>query len=164
MLSRVHDWLLRFVKSDWILNLLGILSFAVVIAVLFIALGTSGAVSAVDDGNTVQGCRSSYAALVTDARTQFDIARSDRDSVRAEADTLLLQLARAAILGDSERVEELDDLLVPVESKLVTAEEKVDRADAHLIAANDDYQAAIERSNQDRDEFVQECRTDGVSS
>lgn len=122
---------------------------------------TSNAAHEVQRGNDLAACRSSYAAQVTEARTAFDIARSQRDSADAEADVVVLELAIAAIFGDDDTVARLRDRLPAMRQVILDRNADVADADDALIAANDIYQAALERSRSDPDGFLAACKEDG---
>lgn len=142
-----------------------VLMLSAVVAVLVI-LGTPAVINAsstVDEvvrGNQFDSCRSTAAAKVTDKRTEFDIARSDRDSVRADADTLLLALSRAALFGEEDRLADLSAQIDETDARLQEAQDRVDEADSALLDANDAYQAAIALSRQDPERFLANCRKD----
>lgn len=139
-----------------------VLALCAVVAVLVI-LGTPAVINAsstvdeVERGNELTGCRSAYSSTVTDKRTEFDIARSHRDTADTVVDITVLDLAQAAIFGDRARVRELEGQLPALRTKVAEANEVVIEADAALIKANEDYQAAVELSRSDPDRFIAAC-------
>lgn len=133
------------------------------IVVVLIGLGTPAVISTSNTTSEVRkstelaGCRSAYAAEVTDRRTEFDIARSHRDTAAAVVNLTLLELAQAAIFGDDTRVQELEAQLPALREAVRDANEAVADADAALIAANQVYQDAIALSRSDPEQFLADC-------
>lgn len=134
------------------------------IVVVLIALGTPALISTsnttreVRDGTELSGCRSSYAADVTDRRTEFDIARSHRDTAASQVNITLLELAQSAIFGDDARVRELEGQLSGLRQAVADANVKVSEADEALIDANDIYQGAVTLSRDNPDAFLIACK------
>lgn len=135
-----------------------------VLVVVLIGLGTptvlrtSNAAQEVRHGNDIASCRSAYAAAVTEKRTNFDIARSHRDTSAAIVNLTLLELAQAALFGDDATVDELQRQLPALRQEVREANESVAAADEALIDANDTYQAALEQSRSDPDAFLASCQ------
>jgi hypothetical protein len=158
----ISDRLLDRLKADWVTTTLGILTAGVVIltfagAVLY-GPDIVNSTNAVERGTDLTGCRSSYNAEVTDRRTAFDIARSERDTVDSEADVLLLSLAENSIFGNGDRIDDLREQIVPKRIELAEHNERVKAADAALIEANAAYQEAIALSRDDPEGFVADCK------
>lgn len=134
------------------------------IVVVLIALGTPAVISTsnttreVRDSTELSGCRSSYSADVTDRRTEFDIARSHRDTAAALVNLSLLELAQSAIFGDDVRVREIEAQLPELRERVRDANAAVGQADAELIEANDIYQAAVALSRTNADRFLAQCK------
>lgn len=139
-----------------VLALCALVAFLVILGTPAV-INASSTVDEVSRGNQLAACRSTSSAAVTDKRTEFDIARSDRDSVRADADTLLLALSRAAIFGDRDRVRDLAAQIDATDARLQEAQAKVDKADQALLDANAAYQDAIALSRQDPEGFLTDC-------
>lgn len=150
-----------YLKSDWVTAML-VAATAVVVALTFVGAvlllpNILRSTNSVRDDIELTGCRSSYSADVTDARVAFDLARSERDTVDADADVILLELAEAAVFGDREHVDELRIFLAPLRDELKRLNDEVNNANAALADANDRYQEAVIRSRTDPKSFIASC-------
>lgn len=156
------DKVLDRLKSPHLTTWLGIATMVVVIITFALAAlygpDILNSTTAVEEGTNLTGCRSSYSAVVTDKRTEFDIARSHRDNAASEVNLVLLELAQAALFGDDAKVAELEGTLPGLRQAVRTANDMVLEADAALIAANDDYQVAVALSRDDPAAFIAACR------
>lgn len=155
------DRVLAWLDRPGLMKAMGLLTVGIVLGtlVLVVLYGPDilNSTSAVKDGTELTGCRSSYSAEVTDRRTEFDIARSHRDSAASEVNLVLLELAQAAIFGDDSKVAELQGQLPGLRQEVRIANVAVAEADAALIEANDIYQDAVALSRDDPAQFLADC-------
>lgn len=113
----------------------------------------------VRDGNLLASCRASYSAEVTNRRTIFDLARSQRDDALSNVDLLTNEITEEAIFGrDEARIEELRALLPGARDAVVDANARVRQATLDLNDANSVYQEKVALSRIDPRTFLEECK------
>lgn len=106
----------------------------------------------------IQGCRSQSNAMVTAARTEFDVARAMRDT---EATRLSLLIAEGLVdiaIGDTDHLRELIPAIEDARRAVATAEDEVVEATAVLRSEQDRHADATQLSITDLDAYLRACR------
>jgi hypothetical protein len=140
-------------KTDRRLTVLVWMSFGVLLALtLFALFGYPRIVQSAADSNAIRvsselsGCRAGY-------RASIDRASADLDGAKATLEATTFRGLVAVVLNDDTTlqsiVEQADDLNAAV-----------DRAQAALEQAVTDYEALIQQSRQDPDQFLDQCHRD----
>ena len=149
--------------SPRVTDALGWLTLIVVILVAIVSVayfpGIFSRTNDVRDGNLLASCRASYSAEVTNRRTLFDVARSQRDDALSRVDLLTNEITEEAIFGQDEtRIAELRGLLPDARDAVVDANVRVREATLELNEANATYQDKVLLSRTDSAIFLQECK------
>lgn len=133
------------------------------VVVLLVGLGTPAVISTsnttqkVVDGTNLNACRAQANAKVTDARTGFDVARSQRDTLATHLTGDLVEGLVAAVTDDDARLEQIVVEIPKVRADVDAAEQRVVEATKHLRDVADDYAAAVVQSREDPAAFLDEC-------
>lgn len=149
--------------SPKITNVLGWMTLIVVILVAVISAAYFPNIitrtNEVRDGNMLDSCRAFYSAEVTNRRTQFDVARSQRDDALSFVDLLTNEITEEVIFGEDEaRITELRALLPGARDAVVDANVRVRAATRDLNEANATFQDKVLLSRTDPVAFIQECK------
>lgn len=132
---------------DWRINVVIALT---VLVVAFLAVGTPAVIQSsnttrqIQRGNDLQACRSIANADVTRARATLDERGVD-------SDVLINRFVEAVIARDTETLRSLRDQLPDIRSALVAAADD-------LRSKTDLYNAAVQLSSQDPDQFLTNCQ------
>lgn len=143
-------------RVTWVLFLSG-----VVVALL--ALGTPAVINASSTADEVarndrlDACRAAYGAAVTDARTEFDIARSARDTAATELDVLTNLGWQAIFTDDGPTGQQVLSELPNARDLVREGEQHVAAATAALSEAATTYVAQVDISRTDPDGFLETC-------
>lgn len=133
------------------------------IVVVLIALGTPAVISTSNTTDEVRrngditGCRSELNAGVTEARTEFDVARSERDTATTELNLLTNAGLQAAVTDDDDGLAEIASQLTAARAEVTAAEAVVVAATAHLREVSADFADAISLSRDDPAAFLEMC-------
>jgi hypothetical protein len=149
-------------KSERTLNLLGIGTALLLLLLFFIVIlygpGLRANTGAIKDGTDLQGCRSQHSAPVTDARTDLDVAKSERDRAASQHTLTQTAITKEALFGNETAVA---PLLVVLERDAAAVEEAnatvVEKEQAYS-EANATYQKAIDISLNNPAAFLATCR------
>lgn len=157
--DKIRSKLLDPKVTDW----LGVATIVVVVLLFalvgLIGSGILGTTSALEDSTDLTGCRATYSAEVTNKRTEFDIARSHRDTAAHELSLLTNQITEDGLLNNGDQLPTLQPLLDPARQKVRELNKAVEDADAALLQANAEYQDAVTFSRVDPSKFLASCRS-----
>lgn len=147
-------------RGDRRITLLLILTGAVVPLVLIgtlFTISTTNTAGEVVQGNEVTGCRSEFNSRVTDARTEFDVARSERDTAATELNLLTNSGLQAAVSGDDATLAEVFANLPAARALVDEREQAVVEATIHLHEVSDAYVEAVQLSRANSTAFLAQC-------
>lgn len=134
------------------------------ILVVLVGIGTPAVITT---SNTTQqvvrsaelnACRSQAAAKVTEARTEFDVARADRDTVASHLTAATNEGLAAAVTGDDTTFASILEEVPVIRAELIAAEEQVVATTRALRAASDLYRVQVIQSREDPDVFLRQCK------
>lgn len=140
-----------------------VLALSAVVVVL-VGLGTPAVISTsnttgkVVEAADIQGCRSQANASVTEARTEFDVARATRDTAATHLTVLTNEGLVAGVTGDDETFERILGELNAVRVEVTEAEAVVVDATEHLREVAAVYKERVIQSREDPDTFLRECQ------
>lgn len=147
--------------GDRRITILLILS-GVVIALMIVGtpfvISTANTTQEVRDASDLNACRSEASSKVTDARTAFDIARSERDTAATELGLLTNAGLQAAVAGDDASLLTLTSKLPAARAQVHAKEEVVVDATHRLLDVSAGYVDAVRLSREDPDLFLQQCK------
>lgn len=134
------------------------------VVVVLVGIGTPAVISTsnttqkVIEAADLQGCRSQANTKVTEARTEFDVARSERDTAATHLTVLTNEGLVAAVTGDDVTFERVLADVVDARAAVVRAEQVVVAATGHLRDVSASYAAAVVQSREDPGAFLAECK------
>lgn len=115
------------------------------------------------ESSRIQGCRSQSGAMVTEARTEFDVARATRDTASTYLLALIAEALSDVASGDREHLLALVDEVEASRQETIDAEDAVVAATAELRAQQDRHAEAIRLSITDPSAFLAACRDFSVN-
>ena len=157
------DSLRERLQDPRLTDVLGVLTAVLAVTILVIVAvyvpGLAGRTAEIRRTADLAACRSQAAAEVTEARTRFDVARADRDTVATHLTAATNEGLAAAVAGDTAALDRLLDLVPSIRQDLIDAELLVVAATDELREASDLYRVRVIESREDPDRFLRECRT-----
>lgn len=157
----MRDGLTERLDSPKVTTLIAWLTAIVTVTILVIAvlywpqvLGRTGELQRNSD---LAACRSQANVAVTQARTEFDVARADRDTAHTHLNLLVNEGLVAAVTGDDATFDRVVDELVAARAEVTEAEDRVVERTADLRAAGDRYRELVALSREDPAAFLEQC-------
>lgn len=155
------DGLSERLDSPKVTTLIAWLTAIVTVTILVIAvlywpqvLGRTGDIQRNSD---LAACRSQANVAVTQARTEFDVARADRDTAATHLNLLVNEGLVAAVTGDDATFDRVVDELVAARAEVMAAENRVVDRTEDLRDAGNRYQALVALSREDPSAFLDWC-------
>lgn len=146
-------------------DLLGILTMVLTAIVLILAvLYGPDLLSRTDEIRRtadLAACRSQAASAVTEARTEFDVARSERDTVATHLTVLTNEGLASAVTGDDEGFAAVLGKVPHVRQELLDAEARVIQTTRDLRDASARYTEQLITSRTNPAGFLAACRARG---
>lgn len=148
-----------------ITDLLGILTAILTVAIVVMAVlywpTLSTRTTEIRDSADLQSCRAQANAAVTEARTEFDVARATRDTAATHLTVLTNEGLVAGVTGDDVTFERILGSLNDARAEVTQAETIVVDATEHLREVSANYKAQVIKSREDPKRFLAECRAAG---
>lgn len=158
----VQERVLRALGSERLTAVMAWITVALVAATVLLAAiygpNILNSTNAVKDGTDLQGCRSQANAMVTEARTEFDVARAERDTAATHLTVLTNEGLVAGVTGDDATFERVLGDLNAARAEVLTAEASVVEATQHLRNVSATYKAKVVQSRENPDAFLRQCR------
>lgn len=143
-------------RVTWVLVLSGIVAVLVILGTPAI-INASSTSDEVARSQRLDSCRSSYASRVTDARTDFDVARSERDTAATELGLLTNAGLQAAVEDNDDRLSRVFASLPAARALVEEREKTVAVATKALREAADTYVEQASLARTDPDAFLASC-------
>lgn len=144
-----------------ITDLLGILTAILTVCIVVMAVlywpTLSTRTTEIRDSADLASCRAQANAAVTEARTEFDVARATRDTAATHLTVLTNEGLVAGVTGDDATFERILGSLNAARAEVTTAEAVVVDATEHLREVSAAYKAKVIESREDPKTFLAEC-------
>jgi hypothetical protein len=151
--------------SPKVTTLIAWMTAVVTVAILVIAVmywpQVLGRTNEIQQNSDLAACRSQANATVTDARTEFDVARATRDTAATHLTVLTNEGLVAAVTNDDATFARVLGELPAARQAVTDAEQVVVDRTANLRDVTARYHDLVVLSRQDPAAFLRHCREQG---